>query len=566
MSTPTKTTLANQEQQQEYALRLSAISVKIRLVELNLIAQLSSIRSQLQDIGRACAEAEKILNQDNEEEMPTLERVDSSSSEESGEGGGRAYFVIDNEEKYGEILRFIIEEEMEDLRAEVAKVKAAEAAAAAKNEEASSKRAEREDEEAIKKQRLNIKAAQQEIDIQREELKRKLQQAEEKLLGRDEGSGKFHFREGELDEGMESTEKAILPEQRLIREQMMRQERLELAEMISVLRLEKECLDRDRTKLANNERQHGEQIEQVCLAQELIDTELKNREEGIQTQQETLEKERLEFELLQITQGEEARKANAEILERDRITQETEARDRETLRVTTAKLVGERTNQREQATWNLEFEKLRARAEKLKEDEAKAIEKVAAAEQKLEEIKALLTIVDKEFKNHREEASAKIDSLAAEHELKQTANHVELKKAIEIAQTKTQELQNLRTQLVEEDLRKSREKAHSARSSSQKNESPTGVDKQSKNKDCESNETPTVKLSHENETSKNVDDKPVDGNESASQKSASIANSPKMDNYVFITPESTSPNRDHALTRDSHNEDYLQDSDSDLTD
>ncbi|KAL5313978.1 hypothetical protein ACEPPN_018402 [Leptodophora sp. 'Broadleaf-Isolate-01'] len=312
--------------------------------------------------------------------------------------------------------------------------------------------------------------------------------------------------------------------------------------MMSVLRLEKECLDRYRTKLANKERQSQKQIEQIRLAQELLETELRRREEDIQTQHEALEKERLEFELLKITQGEEARKANAEILERDRITQETEAWDREVLRVAVAKLLGEYTILSQQATLNLELKELRARADKLKEDEVKAavaIEKRAAAEQKLEKMKAVLTKVDKEFKSYREEAWVKIDGLIAEHEVKDTANQVELKKALEIAKTKTQELEDLPTRLVEEDLKKARDQTRSVESN-QKNENSAGVNKQSKNRYLEPNEVATVKLSHENEGSEIVEDKPVDGNKSASHKSARITNSPTMNDYVFVIPESTS--------------------------
>lgn len=79
-----------------------------------------------------------MFDQDNEEEneMPMLERVGSSSSEGSGEGEGGVYFVVDDEEKYAEILKFIIEEEMNALMTEIAKAKAAEAA---KNGEGGSK-------------------------------------------------------------------------------------------------------------------------------------------------------------------------------------------------------------------------------------------------------------------------------------------------------------------------------------------------------------------------------------------------------------------------------------------
>ncbi|KAH9218406.1 hypothetical protein DL95DRAFT_458346 [Leptodontidium sp. 2 PMI_412] len=61
-----------------------------------------------------------------------------------------------------------------------------------------------EQEEAAKQQRLDFEAAQKEIDVQQEELKGKLLQAEKKLQGLDEETEIFHSREGGLARGRKS--------------------------------------------------------------------------------------------------------------------------------------------------------------------------------------------------------------------------------------------------------------------------------------------------------------------------------------------------------------------------
>ncbi|KAH7330117.1 hypothetical protein BKA65DRAFT_565203 [Rhexocercosporidium sp. MPI-PUGE-AT-0058] len=131
--------LTHQEQQEEYAQRLSSIGTKIRHVEQKLITELNSIRFQLQDIGRACADAEKILNPT--KDFPAFERAESSSSTESSEldsGVGMlvdgVYFIVDDKEKYAEIVRYIAEQERDgDWRAAIALT-----VAARKGEESSS--------------------------------------------------------------------------------------------------------------------------------------------------------------------------------------------------------------------------------------------------------------------------------------------------------------------------------------------------------------------------------------------------------------------------------------------
>ncbi|KAH7330118.1 hypothetical protein BKA65DRAFT_554109 [Rhexocercosporidium sp. MPI-PUGE-AT-0058] len=418
-----------------------------------------------------------------------------------------------------------------------------------------------EDEQVTKQQRLDLEAKEKEIEVQRAELKRKMRKAEKKLQDVNDKTERLRARERELDERKDNMEKAVLRQQDSDREQI-REERIELTqskveqeEMMEVLRLEKDCLDRDRAELADRERQNKEQIEQRRHAQYLQEKELRDREDSLLTQQDILEKDRLEFELLKIMQGEEARKANAEILERDRLIQETEAREQEDLRIAEAKHAEEDANRKRQATWDLEMEKLQAREDKLKEAEAKAAaetERRAAAEEEVEEIKGSLTKSEKEFKGYRKQARIKIDALIMENEAKQNANRVELERALEVALKKTQELQDLQHQMVEEDLERSRDRNRAPAS-----KGATEFSKQSKDEQSKANKAAIMDTLSETEAPRKVESELENENELASHRSANSTNSPTMTDYVFINPERPSAYRDHGLTRDS---------DSDTTD
>ncbi|PVH87390.1 hypothetical protein DL98DRAFT_272257 [Cadophora sp. DSE1049] len=139
------------ERQEQYAQKLVTIQNKIRQVEAKFIDELTNIRSQLQEIVRACSEAEMFFdNISKKSEEPTVSREglsDSKESEESPESEimpgsesssesefGGMYFIIDDIEEYNRLVAYLIKEEMEEILA----AWAAEAAGAAGHGEGSS--------------------------------------------------------------------------------------------------------------------------------------------------------------------------------------------------------------------------------------------------------------------------------------------------------------------------------------------------------------------------------------------------------------------------------------------
>ncbi|PVH87389.1 hypothetical protein DL98DRAFT_582095 [Cadophora sp. DSE1049] len=431
------------------------------------------------------------------------------------------------------------------------------------------------DEFTFRQRRLETEAKENGIEEQRAEAKRKMKHAEKKLQQLKDRAEEFHSRERESHERLEDLEKAILKQQGLDRARI-EEERFELEllknehnEMLEVLKLEKDCLDRDRAELADKERQIQGQSEQRRLVQARVESDVQKREEKIRQQQEVMEWERLDFELVMNKQGDEARKKNAEIPERDRITQMTEAQERADLRIAEAKRAQEDANRRQQALWVMEMEKLRVRAERLSEDEAKVAantENMAAAEKHLKEVKASLTKITEEFAAFRKEARNKIDSLMAEHEAKDGAIQTDLKNALEVARNKSQELQGLHAQLVEEDLKRARDRrsADPGRLHEKVSEAPAGHaesdhkkfnEKEIKGGDSRSTDSIAAKIAESTQ---------VDKNEAVGQ-TANTTNSPTIDDFVFIGSDSSFQPRDHALMRHSDNEDYLEDSDFDHT-
>ncbi|KAH7403529.1 hypothetical protein BKA64DRAFT_641507 [Cadophora sp. MPI-SDFR-AT-0126] len=415
---------------------------------------------------------------------------------------------------------------------------------------------------------VEIEAKEKEIEEEGVEAKRKIEHVEQKLKELKNLIEEFRFCKKNSEKRLENLEKAILKQQDLDRAQM-NAERVELERlagkldgMLQVLKLEKECLDRDCAELTDKECQFQEQNDQRGIIQDQLESDVRKREEKIRQQQETLEWERLDFELMMSKQGDEARKMNAEILERDRVTQETEAREREHLRIVEAQRAQEDTSQSQQALWDKGMEKLRVRAEKLREDEAKvasAAENMAVVKQELRGVEVSLTKVTEEVAAFRTEARIKIDSLIAEHEAKYGVLQIDLKNALEVARNQSQELQDLRAQLAEEDLKRARdcrsdpgrfnEKISEASAEHAESDSKKVNEKRIEGEDSSSTDSiATTKASC----------KQIDKDEAVGQYTHHTK-SPTIDDFVFVGSDSIPQARDHAVTRDSDNEDYLDD-------
>ncbi|KAK0115232.1 hypothetical protein ONS96_013695 [Cadophora gregata f. sp. sojae] len=406
-----------------------------------------------------------------------------------------------------------------------------------------------ENELALRQRREEIEAKEKRIGEHLAQAKRRINYAENKLLEPNDPTEQFCSHEKATKTRLQGLEKAILKRQGLERAQIGEEQlllerlRADLEKLFEVLKLEKECMDRDSAELADKERQYKEQSEQGNFAQDLTEIDIQKRKDKLREQQETLAWERLDFELMMNQRGEEARKKNAEILERDRITQETEARERENLRVVEAKSAQEDANRRQQEIWDMEFEKLQVRAEQLKQDEEKVaanLDNMAIVEKQSKEVNTSLTKITEEFTMFRKEARNRIDSLRAEHEAQDRAIQVELKSALEAAQEKSEELQILRTQLVEEDLRRSRNHR-----STDTRRPPKGNDSRSTNSDIV----------------KDAQSISVDKNQ-ASRPTPNTTSSPAINDFVFISSKDSFRYRDHAMTRDSDVDDYLEDPDS----
>ena len=104
---------------------------------------------------------------------------------------------------------------------------------------------------------------------------------------------------------------------------------------------------------------------------------------------------------------------------------------------------------------------MRVKTEKLNQDAANVVadaENMAAAKQELKAVEESLTTITEEFAAFRKEVRHKIDSLIAEQEAKDAGIQSELRNALEVARSKSEELQDLRAKLVEGDLKRSRDR------------------------------------------------------------------------------------------------------------
>ena len=303
-------------------------------------------------------------------------------------------------------------------------------------------------------------------------------------------------------------------------------------------------------------------MKQRLWAHDKMAIDVQKREEKIQQQQETLEWERLDFELQMNKRGEEARKKNSEVLERDRIIQEAEARER----TAETKRAQEESVQKQRAFWDAEMEKLRVIAENLKEEQANVAadaENVATVKQELKAVEESLTTITAEFAAFRNEARHRIDSLIAENEAQDTGIQSELRNALEVARSKSEELQDLRAKLVEEDLKRSRNRrsAESGQPHGQLPQRPTEPAVPYSKAFSDQGTMDRNSSFMKPVAAKNVDSKPAIEN-APDDHASSTANKQSIDDFVLISSDSDFQHRDHALTRDSDNEDYLEYSDS----
>ncbi|KAL2067147.1 hypothetical protein VTL71DRAFT_1571 [Oculimacula yallundae] len=232
--------------------------------------------------------------------------------------------------------------------------------------------------------------------------------------------------------------------------------------MMEVLRLEKKCLDRDRAELIKQKQRLQAHLEQTALVRNLIKTEILKQKEYIQTQQDALVMAKLEFEVEKIAQSEEARKTNAKILERDRVVQEMEARDREDLWISEAQRMLNEADRRQKAARDASMDDMKARVDRLGEYEVRvnaAIENNRNIERKLEEVKNMLTRIEEDAEIYGMMDDHGMNSLSMEHEAEQSASQADLGKGLEDAPFKGQELQDLPFRLAEEDLERHRDRA-----------------------------------------------------------------------------------------------------------
>ncbi len=335
-------------------------------------------------------------------------------------------------------------------------------------EEAEHRRREQEN----KQRELERQRKEKELDIRRTEIETKGREVDNALRTLRAKNKEIERRERDVTSERErvTVEMAILVQKQSLNRQRLEHERVERERLESerrelemIVRRDMEFLQRDRADLVERAN-----IEQQRLKEK--DHERKQLNDELQLEKEQLWKVRQDLNRQNAIYEEENRKVTGQLHKQERLAQVIEEQFLQNILRVEVEHAEEIVHQKE--IWEKKIEKFQEKANKSRENGERAITQAkakaakesrnrATADRKLKEVEILRVKVEHEFNRFREEARSKLNALVAEQSAKDATTHAELERTHEDVRKTTQELQDLRAQMVEMELRNTREQAAS---------------------------------------------------------------------------------------------------------
>lgn len=324
---------------------------------------------------------------------------------------------------------------------------------------------------------LEWQKREEELDVKRTEIETKCRHADDALRTLKAKTKEIERREREVtaEKRRVAMEIAVLVQKQSMDRHRLEHERVERDRLESerrdleiTVRRDMESLQRDRAELVERENIERQRLKENGHERKHLEAELQEFKEQLRLEKEQLRGVRQDLDRQNAFHEEASRKATAQLREQERIAQEIDEQCLQNTQRVEAEHAEELASQTEQ--WEKKLEKLGEKANKSREDGAKAIAHAKAkaaeesrnranAERNLKEADSLRVKVEDEFTRFREEARGKLGTLVAKQSANDSATRAELERTLKDLQMKTQELQDLRAQMVEMELGKAREQA-----------------------------------------------------------------------------------------------------------